>query len=49
MKIDVNLDLDTFGLAAFYNAPMKDERAPAFLKHHTITIIIGILVVAVSW
>ena len=49
MKIDVSLDLETFGLALFYNAPMQDERAPEFLRRHSITIIIGILVVAVSW
>ncbi len=49
MKITQMHDADTFGLALFWNGPDKHPKAPAFLKVHSIALIIGAWIVEVTW
>jgi len=49
MTIDYAFDIDTFGLAFFWNAPLQGQNVHPALATHRITIVFLNFVVGIEW
>ena len=49
MKITHMHDTQTFGLALFWNGPDTNPLAPAFLRKHSIALILGAWILEITW
>ena len=46
---EIQWDRETFGLAVFYTKGTGDGKHPDFLRKNSVTIVIGFLVIGITW